>query len=216
MNTNEKIAARLKSLRASRGLSQKELAIRCGWKSQSRIGNYELAERGVSIDDAITISKALGVSPSELLFGETATYAGHVVDVKESNPYPVLNLDTVSKHIVDMKITSTNDLNSWIESDAELVGDGFWISVPDESMSSSSGLSIPQTAFVLFDTNRDLKNGDLVAIKFNSSERATFKKYVEEPGLKFLKSLNPLWPIIPITEDFKILGIAVEAKIKLT
>ncbi|HCR3021408.1 TPA: helix-turn-helix domain-containing protein [Serratia marcescens] len=69
MNTNEKIAARLKLAREKRGISQKTLAEWCGW-AQSRIGNYESGARNIGIDDAITLSRVLGLRPAELVFGD--------------------------------------------------------------------------------------------------------------------------------------------------
>ncbi|HIF7394281.1 TPA: helix-turn-helix domain-containing protein [Klebsiella pneumoniae] len=63
------IASRLKETREKKGMSQAKLAELCGWV-QSRIGNYEAGRRSIGVDDAITISKALGISPSELIFGE--------------------------------------------------------------------------------------------------------------------------------------------------
>lgn len=71
-NLSEVIGERLKALREAKGLSQAQLAKRIGWSSASRIGNYELGERKVSADDAITLASVLGVSPSELLFGESS------------------------------------------------------------------------------------------------------------------------------------------------
>ena len=62
MNINTAIAARLKQLREQKNMSQSKLAELCGW-AQSR-------RRNVGVDDAITISKALGISPAELMFGD--------------------------------------------------------------------------------------------------------------------------------------------------
>ncbi|WP_431731932.1 helix-turn-helix domain-containing protein [Atlantibacter hermannii] len=70
MNTS--IAARLKLIREQKGISQARLADLCGWV-QSRIGNYEAGRRSIGVDDAITISQALGISPAELMFGEDHT-----------------------------------------------------------------------------------------------------------------------------------------------
>ena len=72
MNMNDKIVTRLKQAREKRGISQKVLAEWCGW-AQSRIGNYESGSRSIGIDDAVIIAKALGLRPSELIFGEEDT-----------------------------------------------------------------------------------------------------------------------------------------------
>lgn len=68
-NVHERIGKRLKALREARGLSQAQLAKLCGYSSASRIGNYELGDRKISVDDAIRIGLALGISVADLLFG---------------------------------------------------------------------------------------------------------------------------------------------------
>ena len=69
-DTNTKIGLRIKRLRESQNLSQAQLSKACGWSSPSRLGNYELGSRKVSVDDSICIAKALGVPASYILFGE--------------------------------------------------------------------------------------------------------------------------------------------------
>ncbi|EMK0351930.1 MULTISPECIES: helix-turn-helix domain-containing protein [Citrobacter] len=69
MNINTTIAARLKQMREQKNMSQAKLAELCGW-AQSRIGNYEAGRRNIGVDDALTISNALGINPAELMFGD--------------------------------------------------------------------------------------------------------------------------------------------------
>lgn len=69
MKTNDEIAGRLKRLREEKKLSQKNLAVLCGWASQSRIGNYEAGTRSISVEDAETLARVLGTSAEHLLFG---------------------------------------------------------------------------------------------------------------------------------------------------
>ena len=48
-------------------MSQAQLADACGWKSQSRVGNYEAGTREPTLADIASIASALGVDQSELL-----------------------------------------------------------------------------------------------------------------------------------------------------
>lgn len=66
----EQIGERLKTLRAEKGLSQGQLAKRCGWSGASRIANYEYGTRNVGVDDAMILAKALSTTPMMILFGE--------------------------------------------------------------------------------------------------------------------------------------------------
>lgn len=75
----KQVGQNIKRLRLNAGIkSQAELANLCGWKSQSRVGNYEAGTRAVSAIDAEILAKVLGVSPAEVLYG-------HLSEAKESN-----------------------------------------------------------------------------------------------------------------------------------
>lgn len=66
----ETLGQRIKRLRMAAGLSQAALAAQCGWRSQSRVGNYELGTREPTLADLERIAKAVGVDPSELILDE--------------------------------------------------------------------------------------------------------------------------------------------------
>lgn len=71
MVINERVGQHIKHLRKLAGIkSQAQLAELCGWKSQSRVGNYEAGTRSVSAADAEVLAKALGVTPAEIMFGK--------------------------------------------------------------------------------------------------------------------------------------------------
>lgn len=68
---NESLSQRIKRLRKASGMSQAQLAEACGWKSQSRVGNYEVGTREPTLADIAAIASALGVDQSELLLNSS-------------------------------------------------------------------------------------------------------------------------------------------------
>jgi len=72
------IGLRIKKARIDRHISQAELAEKCGW-SQSRVGNYERKIRKPSVDDLISIAKALQVNVQWLASGEGEREVGAVL-----------------------------------------------------------------------------------------------------------------------------------------
>lgn len=210
MNRIEDIAGRIKRLREDKGLSQKALAELCGWASQSRIGNYESGTRSVSVDDATVIAKALGVAPAELLFGDD--YKGHY---KPGDKYPVISKVQAGAWCEAVEPYTLKDIDLWLESDAHIQGEAFWLQVDGDSMTAPAGLSIPEGTFVLFDTGREAINGSLVIAKLSDSNEATFKKLVIDGGQKYLKGLNPQWPLVAVNGNCRIIGVAVETKLRL-
>ncbi|CZZ50587.1 MULTISPECIES: LexA family transcriptional regulator [Enterobacter cloacae complex] len=210
MNRIEDIAGRIKRLREDKGLSQKALAELCGWASQSRIGNYESGTRSVSVDDATVIAKALGVAPAELLFGDD--YKG---SYKPGDKYPVISKVQAGAWCEAVEPYTLKDIDLWLESDAHIQGEAFWLQVDGDSMTAPAGLSIPEGTFVLFDTGREAINGSLVIAKLSDSNEATFKKLVIDGAQKYLKGLNPQWPLVAVNGNCRIIGVAVETKMRL-
>ncbi|WP_301585068.1 LexA family protein [Halomonas alkaliantarctica] len=96
-------------------------------------------------------------------------------------------------------------------------GPAFWLEVAGDSMTAPAGVrpSIPEGTLVLVDTGIEAVPGKLVVAQLDESNEATFKKLIVDGGQKYLKPLNPAYPLIPINGNCRIIGIAVEAKTKL-
>lgn len=61
---------RIKRLRESQGLSQEDLAKKCGYSDRSTISKIEKGERNLPGSKIQVIAKALGVKPSYLMDGD--------------------------------------------------------------------------------------------------------------------------------------------------
>lgn len=96
-------------------------------------------------------------------------------------------------------------------------GQAFWLEVTGDSMTAPAGArpSIPEGTFVLVDTGIEATPGKLVVAQLDDSNEATFKKLIIDGGQKYLKALNPAYPLIPVNGNCRIIGVAVEAKTKL-
>lgn len=96
-------------------------------------------------------------------------------------------------------------------------GPAFWLEVAGDSMTAPAGVrpSIPEGTLVLVDTGIEATPGKLVVAQLDESNEATFKKLIVDSGQKYLKPLNPAYPLIPINGNCRIIGVAVEAKTRL-
>ncbi|WP_232774899.1 LexA family protein [Halomonas sp. MES3-P3E] len=101
--------------------------------------------------------------------------------------------------------------------DYEAKGSAFWLEVTGDSMTAPAGVrpSIPEGTLVLVDTGVEAAPGKLVVAQLDESNEATFKKLIVDGGQRYLKPLNPAYPLIPINGNCRILGVAVEAKTRL-
>lgn len=129
--------------------------------------------------------------------------------------YPVISKVQAGAWCEAVEPYSLKDIDLWLESDAHIQGEAFWLQVDGDSMTAPVGLSIPEGTYVLFDTGREPVNGSLVIAKLSDSNEATFKKLVIDGSQKYLKGLNPQWPLVPINGNCRIIGVAIETKLRL-
>ncbi|MDR5874637.1 S24 family peptidase [Vreelandella gomseomensis] len=101
--------------------------------------------------------------------------------------------------------------------DYEAKGSAFWLEVTGDSMTAPLGMlpSVPEGTLVLVDTGINPAPGKLVVALLDESNETTFKKLILDGGQRYLKALNPAYPLIPINVNCSIIGVAVEAKTKL-
>lgn len=61
---------RIREVRESRGMSQQELALKCGWTSRSTISKIEKNVCETRLTNLMKIAKALDADPDYLVFGD--------------------------------------------------------------------------------------------------------------------------------------------------
>lgn len=205
------ISARVRAKRERLGLTQTELAEKVKASQQA----IEQLENGKTRRPRYLpeLAKALGVSVDWILNGdENFSQISPYVPGKK---YPVLSKIQAGAWLEAVEAYTLKDIDNWLESDAHIQGEAFWLQVDGDSMTAPAGLSIPEGTFVLFDTGREAINGSLVIAKLSDSNEATFKKLVIDGGQKYLKGLNPQWPLVSINGNCRIIGVAIETKLRL-
>ncbi|WP_313679051.1 LexA family protein [Pantoea vagans] len=221
-------AARLKALYESKKkelkITQYTIADSLGI-SQGAVGHYMNGRIALNVPVVTELARLLHVSVSEIspaLAKDVSRYAS-TVDANVSNPrdhkptarYPVLSKVQAGAWDEACEPYTIKDVDMWLESDAHTQGDAFWLQVEGDSMTAPIGLSIPAGTFVLFDTGREAVNGSLVVAKLTDDNEATFKKLIIDGSQKYLKGLNPQWPMVPVNGNCKVLGVAIETKMRL-
>jgi transcriptional regulator with XRE-family HTH domain len=79
------------------GLSQKDLALLCGWDVPMRLSNYEKGRRRVSVEDLATIANALGLDPKVLAYGETVSEASDEVGFSSAGTEISISARTITQ-----------------------------------------------------------------------------------------------------------------------
>lgn len=223
-------ARRLKALYESKkkelGITQYTIADELGI-TQGAVGHYLNGRNALNVDVASGFARLLQVPISDFsmtLASKVAEQAEslksdanvrYVGEYKSGKRYPVISSVQAGSWREACEPYTLKDIDQWLESDAHIQGDAFWLRVEGDSMTAPVGISIPEGTFVLFDTGRESINGSLVIAKLSDSNEATFKKLIIDGGRHYLKGLNPAWPLVQVNGNCKIIGVAVETKLKL-
>jgi len=213
---NDLAKSRMKEI----GMTQDRLAELLG-KTQGGIGHWLNGRRDPSIEDIAQIMGLLGMSDITLNSKGYISCSEEELPFSWAKPYnqaarhPVLSKVQAGSWSEAIEAYTTKDIDQWLESDASIQGEAFWLEVEGDSMTSPMGLSIPEGTFVLFDTGREAHSGSLVVAKLSDSNEATFKKLIIDGSRRYLKGLNPSWPMIEVNGNCKIIGVAIETKMRL-
>lgn len=78
------------------------------------------------------------------------------------------------------------------------------------SMTNPTGArSFPDGTTIIVDPTRPAENGALVIVRLENEDEATFKQLVVEGSQKWLKPLNPQFPVMPLNRPATFCGVVV-------
>lgn len=136
----------------------------------------------------------------------------------DKNPEPELSNGPEIKNAVPL--ISWIQAGSWLEMDSSAleathyqhhtatVGPrAFALRVMGDSMTASSGRSIPDGSIVIVDPDIAAEHGRIVIARLDDNSCATIKQLVIDGSQKYLKPLNPAYPILPINGNCTIIGV---------
>lgn len=208
--------------------------------TQGAVGHYLNGRNPLNLQVALVFARLLDVSVEEFspelarelnkmtvvrvqkphpvyrgVFSEDEFRYPGTIEYTPGRKYPVISSVQAGAWCEAVEPYPMKDSDLWLNSDAHIQGEAFWLLVEGDSMTAPAGLSIPEGTYVLFDTGREPVNGSLVVAKLSDSNEATFKRLVIDGGQRYLKGLNPQWPLVPINGNCKIIGVAIETKLRL-
>lgn len=104
----------------------------------------------------------------------------------------------------------------WRLTTAKCSKHAYALRVVGDSMTNPHGApSIPEGYIVIVEPDRSAKNGDIVIARLDDSMEATIKKLVIEGNTRYLKPLNPSYPVIHINGNCTICGVVIKVEFDL-
>ena len=213
------IALRIRAAMAARSLDQSAVARALGIEPQS-VQQWlagQTTPRGYRIKE---LARLLEVPPWELLGGPdeargNVASGGAVADhLAQAGTSPfvrrVPRLAWVSAgqfRELDV-IASPETVEDWDSPSEPLGPRSFSLRVDGDSMEPE----FPDGCIIFVDPSLRAASGDFVVVQLENQEQATFKQLVVDGPRRYLKPLNPRYPLIPIGIDAIVCGVVREMR----
>lgn len=94
-----------------------------------------------------------------------------------------------------------------IATTAEVSSLAFALRVHGDSMESASGISFPDGVIIVADPDQVAGHGAFVVASISQNKEATLKQLVSDGNKRYLKPLNPRYPIVEFTLNTTIYGV---------
>ena len=226
------LADRLISRRELLGFTQEALAKKAG-VTRVAISKAELGlTKNFNSNTLFKVSSALGCDPEWLQTGkgtqeklpqiqpqqkpisDTAwvNNVAETVQPQRRYSYPKLNWVQAGQFAQCGDNYNMYDIENWIDSVKYAGERGFWLEVKGDSMTSHVGVTFPEGMSILIDPEKEPHSNCYVIAQKRNSRDITFKKYVTDMGARYLKPLNPQYPMIPLDDECEIIGVVVDAR----
>lgn len=211
------LAQRLKLARAHAKITQRKLAELAGVEQPA----ISQMESGKTLKSAhlVALAKACGVNADWLATGtgQMASEPSNVEIVEQPSrmySYPVVSWVAAGEWSEAVEPYPPGAADEYDVSDYKAKGPAFWLVVKGDSMTAPTAPSIPEGSQILVDTQAEVLPGKLVIAKLAGSNEATFKKLVEDGGVRYLKPLNSAYPTVQCSDDCRIIGVVVRSLTK--
>lgn len=214
------IGKQIRTARKAKGLTLEALA----HQVETDTGNLSRLERGIqgASQELLTrIMNALGMrisledsnSPSQTAL---ASKGSNVADADRPNgitrSYPVISWIGAGDW-KDSPATPGNEAHhDWLMSFENAGAHGFWLTVRGDSMTCTGNPSFPEGSRILVKPEADLVSGKYYVVEMLDSGEKTFKQYVEDAGIRYLRPLNTAYRTIEIDGNCRFIGRVIDTK----
>jgi SOS-response transcriptional repressor LexA len=213
------MGSRIRDALDERGISQAELARKAN-VDEATISALIKRDSARS-EYAPTIARALNVSLEWLLTGRGSSGLSRVSEANvESYPVRGARLPLISWVSAGLKDEANDpyapgNAEAWIDFDSDASSSAFCLRVRGDSMMSVDGKepTFPDGCIIAVEPKRRVKSREFAVFRFNDTDEATFKMYVQDGPLKLLKPLNPSYPHIVLGPDAQLVGTVFEKRI---
>ncbi|WP_286920084.1 MULTISPECIES: S24 family peptidase [Pseudomonas] len=222
------IGQRIRSARKARGLTLEELANQVDTDS-GNLSRLERGKQGASQELLSRIMKALNmevVSHIEHVMPRNkyseAFYDNLVVVTPEENRalsnkpftikrYPLLTWEEAKEWHESENSCFVVEGTEFHHTTKDATEDGYWLRVFGDSMVSATCPTFPDGMLILVHPASKAEQGKYYIVKLPNGH-LTFKQYMNDAGMIYLKSLNAEYKVLHIEDEIEIVGRVIDTK----
>lgn len=213
MNTwAERVRTRMKEL----DLTQEDLANKLG-VTRGAVTHYLAGRRVPPLRQFQKLAAILKVDPAWLQFGTTnvpnplAKKAPRISNNEESirHAIPILSWEQIAE-LTDVTKIKGEEIKKSVPHFYSDNSRWYALQIKGDSMAAPLGhKSFHEGDIIIVDPDQTVKHGGFVIALLPRAKEVTFKQYVVDGGVRYLKPLNPQYPLIQINESTHMCGVIV-------
>jgi len=200
------IGQKIRNARKAKGMTLEALAHQVGTDT----GNLSRLERGKQGANQELLIKILGVLGMTL--AEPSNVEPALQPVRAPREYPLISWVIAGEWAESPNNFHPGDAEEWIGSTENAGEQGFWLTVRGDSMTCAGNPSFPEGSRILVKPEADRISGKYYVVKMLDSGEHTFKQYIEDAGLKYLRPLNPAYRTMEINGNCRFIGRVIDTK----
>lgn len=212
-------ATRIKSRMKELDLTQEELAQKMGL-TRGAVTHYLAGRRIPPLKQFQKLASILKADPAWLQFGIQAEKISAPKQEKEKKEKEVKRETTFSlpvlswqqaAELIDVSKVKRDEIKEWIPHFFTDKPRWYGLRIEGDSMTASSrhGNSFSEDDMIVIDPDKEVEHGSYVIAMLPRFKEVTFKQYVIDGGIRYLKPLNPQYPITSIDDKTHICGVVV-------
>lgn len=221
----------VKEIMREQNVTQAQLAERVG-VSQGAVGHWMRGRNTPGVGQMNRVLRELGMGNLEVAqilrtAEQRAEYEAHVDELSLASDH---DRDALHRSVAyfcyprltwEVAGTDAPSRAAYYRGEAEVsgheaVGAAYWLQVDGDAMNAPAGVSVPQGTEILVDPGLEAQIGDLVIARRAGALEAILRRLDAEGAERYLRPLNPTYPVFSLSSDCKIVGVVVQALIHLT
>ncbi|WP_110995406.1 LexA family protein [Pseudomonas sichuanensis] len=200
----------IRKQRKAKGWTLEELAHRVDTDT-GNLSRLERGKQGASHELLDRIMKALDIKLAAQGLVEEGTNVGSTLQpTRKHKEYPLISW--VQAGDLTESPSNLGAEYEWFPSPENATDIGFWLKVQGDSMTCLGNPSFPAGSLILVRPDSDVINGKYYVVEMLDSGEKTFKQYVEDAGLKYLRPLNTGYRTIEIDGNCRFIGRVIDTK----